>query len=82
MTYLSRNDISAIGFVNTDAIEKAIQRRHINQPTTLSDHFSLPGHSNQQYRTHSPRTNKIEQRRYSESKRSVINFQVFQGQDP
>ena len=26
-------------------IEKAIQRRHINQPTTVSDHFSLPGHS-------------------------------------
>ena len=31
--------------MNTDAIEKAIQRRHINQPTALSDHFSLPGHS-------------------------------------
>ena len=27
------------------AIEKAIQRHHINQPTAVSDHFSLPGHS-------------------------------------
>ena len=26
-------------------IEKSIQRRHINQPTAVSDHFSLPGHS-------------------------------------
>ena len=25
-------------------IEKAIQRRHIDQPTAVSDHFSLPGH--------------------------------------
>ena len=58
------------------AIEKAIQRHHINQPTAVSDHFSLPG---QQYRTHSPRTDKIEQRRHSESKRSVTDFQ---GQDP
>ena len=27
------------------AIEKAIQRHHINQPTAVPDHFSLPGHS-------------------------------------
>ena len=27
------------------AVEKAIQRHHINQPTAVSDHFSLPGHS-------------------------------------
>ena len=27
------------------ALEKAIQRHHINQPTAVSDHFSLPGHS-------------------------------------
>ena len=26
-------------------IEKATQRRHINQPTAVSDHFSLTGHS-------------------------------------
>ena len=26
-------------------IEKAIQRRHINQLTAVSDHFSFPGHS-------------------------------------
>ena len=26
-------------------IKKAIQRRHINQPTAVSDHFTLPGHS-------------------------------------
>ena len=26
-------------------IDKAIQRRHTNQPTAVSDHFSLPGHS-------------------------------------
>ena len=27
------------------AIEKAITRRHIDQPTAVSDHFTLPGHS-------------------------------------
>ena len=27
------------------SIEKAIQQRHINQPTAASDRFSLPGHS-------------------------------------
>ena len=61
------------------AIEKAIQRHHINQPTAVSDHFSLPGHSiNNIELIPAPRTDKIEQRRYSESKRSVVDFQ---GQD-
>ena len=27
------------------AIEKAITHRHIDQPTAVSDHFTLPGHS-------------------------------------
>ena len=27
------------------AIEKALKQRHIDQPTAVSDHFSLPGHS-------------------------------------
>ena len=27
------------------AIEKAITQRHIDQPTPVSDHFTLPGHS-------------------------------------
>ena len=26
-------------------IEKALQQRHIDQPTAVSDHFTLPGHS-------------------------------------
>ena len=37
------NETKMIG--NSGAIEKAIQRHHINQPTAVSDHFSLPGHS-------------------------------------
>ena len=27
------------------AIEKTITHRHIDQPTAVSDHFTLPGHS-------------------------------------
>ena len=27
------------------AVEKAITQRDINQPTAVSDHFTLPGHS-------------------------------------
>ena len=27
------------------AIEKALQQRHIDQPTAVSDHLTLPGHS-------------------------------------
>ena len=27
------------------AIEKALNQRHIDQPTAVSDHFTLPGHS-------------------------------------
>ena len=26
------------------AIEKSLKQRHINQPTAVSDHFTLPGH--------------------------------------
>ena len=27
------------------AVEKAIVKQHINQPTAVSDHFTLPAHS-------------------------------------
>ena len=63
----------------TNAIEKAIQRLHINQPIAVSDHFSLPGHSINNIELIPLELIKSNRDGIRESKRSFIDFQ---GQDP